>query len=60
MHHVQPTDMEYVDSIKDAFFKSVAQQVIITDAKNGDETVTMMSASERLENLEIAVRKKVV
>jgi len=58
MHHVQPTEMEYVDSIKDAFFKSIAQQVIITDAKYGEETVTMMSASERLENLEIAVRKK--
>jgi len=55
MHHVQPTDIEYVDSIKDIFFKSVAQQVI-ADAQSGDETV--MSASQRLENLEIAVRKQ--
>ena len=55
MNHIQPTDVDYIDSIEDLFFKSVAQQVIITDAQQGgaaDET------NRRLEDLEIGVRKK--
>jgi THO complex subunit 1 len=55
MNHIQPTDVDYIDSIEDLFFKSVAQQVIITDA---DQIVAADETNRRLEDLEIGIRKK--
>ena len=68
----QFTDVDYIDSIEDPFFKSVAQQVVSvvrvdrTDGapqnnNTGDvEKAASIMANKKLEDLEIAVRRKLL
>lgn len=51
-----PADEAYLTSIQDPFFKSVANQVIPPTASSG----SLASASIRLDDLEIAVRKQLL
>lgn len=68
----QFTDVDYIDSIEDPFFKSVAQQVVsVVRVDNTDgapqnnnigdvEKAASIIANKKLEDLEIAVRRKLL
>ena len=60
-------DADYIDSIQDPFFRSVAQQTVGLDADGGPESTSNSSdaekeasARDRLEKLEIEIRKKLL
>ena len=59
------TDLEYIDSIEDLFFKSVAQQTVGlgtngSQEKNAEKRIDAASAKDQLEDLEISMRKKLL
>mmetsp|Transcript_9426 Transcript_9426/g.23485 ORF Transcript_9426/g.23485 Transcript_9426/m.23485 type:complete len:896 (-) Transcript_9426:305-2992(-) len=57
------TDVDYIDSIEDPFFKLVAQQVRggATDgAQEEDDNKKDVSAKYRLEDMEISIRKRLL
>ena len=56
------TDLEYVDSIEDPFFRSVARGVLSVDfnTDTASEEEKASSATRRLEDLEISARKKLL
>ncbi|KAL3934475.1 MAG: hypothetical protein SGARI_003364, partial [Bacillariaceae sp.] len=51
---MNPTDADYLGSIQDPFFKSLAEQAIPATT---DDEVTLPPAATRLEGMEMAVRK---
>lgn len=60
----QFTDTDYVDSIEDPFFKSIARQVVDVDSVSVDKQNTIgdienaATANKRLEDLEVTIRRK--
>ena len=53
------TNIDYIDSIEDPFFKTVAQQVIGNSSDSGQKDDDVL-VKDRLEVLEIALRKKLL
>ncbi len=54
------TSIDYIDSIEDPFFKTQAQQVIGNRSDGGQEEDDDAPVKDRLEDLEIALRKKLL